>query len=641
MIGFFPDPYPDELLYSACARFGDRSNYQNVEIVGRELFGSPSGVAIVPFPNRLTHFISVLPPGHKYTIDRLIDEHTLLPFYSAFTDCARVEIIRSEMEAEQENRIVSRLGISACRLRSPAALRYCPECVNADRQTYGETYWHRVHQLSGVDVCADHSVFLKMSNAVRRERGNSSAFVSAECAIDNVESRPIDLGDRQNTILTKIAKDAQWLLNYRGMPLSSAVVRNRYYDLLLRKGLAYYNGRFHYSELMRAFRDFYPESLLKRLHSEIGEQNQPWPRRIIRRSRIEIAQPPLRHLLLLTFLECSAEQFFAEFENYRPFGNGPWPCLNRASSHFNELTVGTCRITNGQKKIKGRPVGHFSCDCGFRYLRVGPDLDQSDRMRFNKVISYGAVWEEYFEQCWKDSSVTLTALGKELNLIPFSLRRHAIRLKLRFPRKGRWARPTSEKVIKEWSNARLTFEESMEDRRRQWLTVRKRNPKASRQELIRLAPYHYYWLNRHSPEWLLQNSPAAQINNPDPIRVDWKHWDLELSKTIGHLSKQIRESAGRPIRVSKEEIIHRLGHRSWFELSLDKLPKTSWALKRCLESREDFLIRRVDFARKHFMKEGIYPTRHQFDVRAGTRTKNGDAPQVQKAIEIALANLQV
>jgi hypothetical protein len=50
MIGFFPDPYPDELLYSACARFGDRSNYRNVATVARELFGSPTGMAVVSFP---------------------------------------------------------------------------------------------------------------------------------------------------------------------------------------------------------------------------------------------------------------------------------------------------------------------------------------------------------------------------------------------------------------------------------------------------------------------------------------------------------------------------------------------------------------------------------------------------------------
>ncbi len=53
MIGFFPDPYPDELLYSAFARFGDRSNYRNVATVAKELFGSSTGVAVIFFPNPL------------------------------------------------------------------------------------------------------------------------------------------------------------------------------------------------------------------------------------------------------------------------------------------------------------------------------------------------------------------------------------------------------------------------------------------------------------------------------------------------------------------------------------------------------------------------------------------------------------
>jgi hypothetical protein len=29
MIGCFPDPYPDELLYSVCARFHERVQYPN------------------------------------------------------------------------------------------------------------------------------------------------------------------------------------------------------------------------------------------------------------------------------------------------------------------------------------------------------------------------------------------------------------------------------------------------------------------------------------------------------------------------------------------------------------------------------------------------------------------------------------
>ena len=58
--------------------------------------------------------------------------------------------------------------------------------------------------------------------------------------------------------------------------------------------------------------------------------------------------------------------------------------------HYREAVIERCRITNGQKHNKGRPLGMFSCRCGFRYLRVGPDKDDNDRYGFTRVDSYGA-----------------------------------------------------------------------------------------------------------------------------------------------------------------------------------------------------------------------------------------------------------
>ena len=42
-------------------------------------------------------------------------------------------------------------------------LRYCPECVRSDRNTYGETYWYITPQLPGVYVCPVHAVPLEDS----------------------------------------------------------------------------------------------------------------------------------------------------------------------------------------------------------------------------------------------------------------------------------------------------------------------------------------------------------------------------------------------------------------------------------------------------------------------------------------------
>jgi hypothetical protein len=134
--------------------------------------------------------------------------------------------------------------------------------------------------------------------------------------------------------------------------------------------------------------------------------------------------------------------------------------------------------------------------------------------------------------------------------------------------------------------------------------------------------------------------PPAKTKKPEPIRVSWETWDQKFPKDIERITAQIKNQKGRPVRVSKEEIIRHLEHRSWIEQHLDKLPETASTLKRCVESREEFLVRRVKWAESSFRQERRCPTRHQFVVHAGTRTSTSKARQVQSAINQALQNLQ-
>ncbi|PHJ62307.1 hypothetical protein VF14_13990 [Nostoc linckia z18] len=90
MIAFFPDPYPDELLYSICARYTDIVQYPGSSSANQELFGSRSKIASVDLPINLSYLVANLPPGHQYTEDQLIDKHTLLPFYTQFCPQERI-----------------------------------------------------------------------------------------------------------------------------------------------------------------------------------------------------------------------------------------------------------------------------------------------------------------------------------------------------------------------------------------------------------------------------------------------------------------------------------------------------------------------------------------------------------------------
>jgi hypothetical protein len=123
MISFFLDPYPDELLYSACARLCLRTRYSNIATTTQELFGRNAS-AIVDLPGRLDIFVSQLPPGHLYTTDRLIEEHTLFPFYAPFISPTRRQSAKNDLCNAKVNRVRERLGITASRLRPPERLRF-------------------------------------------------------------------------------------------------------------------------------------------------------------------------------------------------------------------------------------------------------------------------------------------------------------------------------------------------------------------------------------------------------------------------------------------------------------------------------------------------------------------------------------
>jgi hypothetical protein len=149
-IAGFPAPYEEELFYSTCARFAKIVDYPSGRMVVQQLFGTTNATAITDLPSYLAHFVGHLTSGYLYTVNRIISEQTLMPFYIPFLPPERVNALRYDMAAGTGMGIHMRAGIMASRIRQPEHLRLCPECVVADRNRYGECYWHRVHQVPGV-----------------------------------------------------------------------------------------------------------------------------------------------------------------------------------------------------------------------------------------------------------------------------------------------------------------------------------------------------------------------------------------------------------------------------------------------------------------------------------------------------------
>lgn len=637
MIGFFPDPYPDELFYSACARYAQRLKYPNKQSVITELFGRRGLSAIVDFPTRLDHFLSVV-PSNKYTADEIINENTLFPFYEPFITNERAMIIRDEMKSIKENHLQARLAGNINQITLPKSLRFCTECVEEDRLEFGETYWHRIHQLAGVLICSKHRCFLQDSS-VTWDRKSSSFFHAAEEFIKPKEIKFIDDQNFEHQILLFITENAKWLLSQNHLSLKYGELRKRYYNLLLERGYAYYNGNVKNTKLYNDFESLFPQTLLKELGCEIKSAGRNWLSRMTEKLLADVLNHPLRHFLLLRFLDIDVKELFESFVEFKPFGEPAYPCLNKISPHYRKLRINSCEIFDNLTKGERfrRPIGIFSCDCGFIYQRLGPDKSDEDKFRYDSVRQYGNFWEKKLADHWSDLNLPLAEIARRFGTTTLLIARHAIRLNLPMNTDG----TRSLQGYTRHRNPRKYFSENLQYHRNNFLKIIKKYPKANRTQLMKKTNFDSLWLYRNDREWLEQHLPDQVKVERKIERFNWKKIDKKLATQVNQVCCEIRETIDKPVRVSITEIIRRTGQKSWIEKREAKLPLTAKVITESLETLEDFMIRKLLWAERQFIEEKVIPTQNQLIRRATIYNKTThNSPKIESEINTSLERIR-
>lgn len=177
MIAFMPTPYEDELLYSVFARYLYKSGYIAYRFAAEDLYSNPTTRPDVEFINNLTKdaYTAITKSS---TIQDVILKHTMFPYYARFLELKkRQESFYLLVNTQSGYR--TKLSVSRNKSDKPRNLRYCPICAEYDRKKYGETYWHRKHQMIGINICPIHFCELKESEFVIRGKASPS-LISAE-----------------------------------------------------------------------------------------------------------------------------------------------------------------------------------------------------------------------------------------------------------------------------------------------------------------------------------------------------------------------------------------------------------------------------------------------------------------------------
>lgn len=151
-------PLPDELLSSVWVRTVRRAGLP-VRTVARALTG---GRKWAPGFFTAGHVCDLAPVLGLEPVE-LLWRHTVFPYATAFFDNPVYDVAMaaalSTGEAATGMGAVTQSASDPVRFR-----RFCTACAGEDRQRWGESYWHRAHNLPGVLICVHHGAVLRQTD---------------------------------------------------------------------------------------------------------------------------------------------------------------------------------------------------------------------------------------------------------------------------------------------------------------------------------------------------------------------------------------------------------------------------------------------------------------------------------------------
>lgn len=185
MINYIPSLYEDELIYSWLSRTYAHSGYMHYTCFAKEVFANPTVRPDFEFINHYKPELLSILTKDKSLFD-IICQHTMFPYYARFMGKDRRLGAYEALLTFDLKTFYNRIIMPKSRTGEERFLRYCPLCVCEDREQYGETYWHRVHQISPLNICPKHRCYLKKSN-VQITSTSSPCLLTAEESITDMK----------------------------------------------------------------------------------------------------------------------------------------------------------------------------------------------------------------------------------------------------------------------------------------------------------------------------------------------------------------------------------------------------------------------------------------------------------------------
>jgi len=315
MIHFFPELYPDELLYSGIARYHIRVGNLDAKATLRDLYGKDTITAMIEMTSNLDILINNLPTP-VYSVSELIRKNTMYLYFTAFVPEEKAERIYQLMQSDNGSRIYNEIGLNNKILKLNNFLRFCPECYKEDIDKYGETYWHRMHQVAGLDYCINHKCRLLDSGVSVRNK-NRQEYINADLELKKYDIEQMEREQQcslffdTNDILEKsiiLGKDVQYFMNNVVKHKELNYFREIYLDKLIKLGLANRKSIFQDIILLQ-FKLYWGEDFLNSINCNFDiKKASNWVTTITRKHRKGFH--PIQHILVINFLGLDVKEVF-------------------------------------------------------------------------------------------------------------------------------------------------------------------------------------------------------------------------------------------------------------------------------------------------------------------------------------------
>ncbi|NMM75879.1 hypothetical protein B2J88_37255 [Rhodococcus sp. SRB_17] len=282
---FLPRPYPDEvvgsLLHRAERQLGIGREQLLMRLTGHPL--SSHSFLMTPYDG-VAHAFGL-------SLEKFLREHTVLPYMTAFMPTGeRRRAISALVDAH------GRQGRTASLVRRSVTgkiwLRLCLSCVKEELKSFGESYWHRVHQVTGVEVCVKHDCNL----CVTPLRISRDSGIPPPHEVFDYQSADLCISRATAAAVARASAEALWIVKDEDfLPLA---YQNRVKDL----GYVYMRSRTHGALLAHDLKAFFGEFYLDKYGCAIGTGRKGlWPAKLLHASGQHATT--FKHILLRVFLD--------------------------------------------------------------------------------------------------------------------------------------------------------------------------------------------------------------------------------------------------------------------------------------------------------------------------------------------------